>query len=292
MIYHAELVLNEQAILAEGPCWDYEKNLLYWVDILGKKVNVFNPVTEINLSIDVGQLIGAAAIREKGGLVVALQNGFHFLNLDNGQLIKIDDPESNMESNRFNDGKCDPAGRFWAGTMSLEAVQNEGSLYCLDTNHLVEKVIADVTISNGLAWDTSKNKMYFIDTPLNKVFVFDYEIETGAISNRKVAVNISKDLGAPDGMTIDREGMLWIALWGGSKVIRCNPKTGQIIGEVLVPCSKVTSCTFGGKDLDELYITTARLNPSEKELKEEPLAGGIFKAKVGVKGNKEFFYKG
>src|SRR5699024_7131844 len=162
-----------------------------------------------NRTINVGQYVGAAVPRKSGGLLLALQNGFYSLDLQTEELTAITDPEKNLPNNRFNDGKCDVSGRFWAGTMPLDGEQGAGSLYCLDVDHTVKTKITDVTISNGITWSPDKRTMYYIDTPTHQVVAYDFNVEHGTISNKRVVVKIPHNMGGPDGMTADNEGMLW-----------------------------------------------------------------------------------
>ncbi len=231
-----------------------------------------------------GLMIGTVVPTETGKVLVALQNGIYKLNAETGTKKLIVDPEENLPNNRFNDGKCDPAGRFWAGTMSTNNEKNAGALYRLDFNNSIHKMVENVSISNGIVWSADNTKMYYIDTPTQKVVRYDYDNITGEISNPKVAVNIPKKMGSPDGMTIDADGNLWVALWGGSAVSCWNPESGKLIRTIEVPAKNVTSCAFGDDDLGTLYITTARIATSDDELIKFPNAGGVFKTRPGVKG--------
>ncbi|MFD3449973.1 SMP-30/gluconolactonase/LRE family protein [Microbacteriaceae bacterium 4G12] len=273
-----ELVINAKATLGEGPCWDNKKQLLYWVDILEKKVHIYNPLTNEDKEIFLGQMVGSVVPSASGELILALENGFYSLNLDTEELQFISDPESHLQENRFNDGKCDPAGRFWAGTTDSVGINGDGALYCLDTDLTVKKKLDQVSTSNGLAWSLDHKAMYFIDTPTKKVVRFDYDIHTGHIENPQDVIHISKEEGLPDGMTIDEEGMLWIAHWGGSKVSRWNPINGEQLLTIPIPTLYVTSCTFGGIDLNELYITTATMHNTDAG------AGAVFRIKTTVRG--------
>lgn len=284
LIHEAELVIDARATLGEGPCWDSNKGLLYWVDILEKKIHIYNPITKENEEIFVGQMVGAVVPRKYGGLIVALENGFYYLNTDTKELQFICNPESHLQENRFNDGKCDPAGRFWAGTTDSIGIDGKGALYCLHTDLSVDKKLEKVSTSNGLAWSPNNKYMYFIDTPTRKVVRFHYDIHTGHIENPKDVIEIPEGEGLPDGMTIDEEGMLWIAHWGGGKIARWNPVTGEQLFTVPIPALYVTSCTFGGENLNELYVTTARTRMTETDLETYPNAGGIFKIKTNVRG--------
>ncbi|WP_059170364.1 SMP-30/gluconolactonase/LRE family protein [Bacillus sp. FJAT-27445] len=287
-----ELVIDAKATLGEGPCWDQKAGVLYWVDIEGEKVHIYNPASGEDRELNIGQMVGAIVPRKKGGAVVALESGFHFLNLETGGMEPIGDPEAEIESNRFNDGKCDPSGRFWAGTMSLNGEEEQGALYCLETDLSFKKKLGGLGISNGLAWSPNKKHLYFIDTPTGKVVRYNYELETGEITEPKDVVAMPEGEGHPDGMTIDKEGCLWIAHWGGGRVSRWNPASGEKMEEIQVPAVNVTSCAFGGTDLNELYITTARNGMNDEELELYPHAGGVFKVKPGVKGMPAYEFSG
>ncbi|MCD6355244.1 MAG: SMP-30/gluconolactonase/LRE family protein [Prolixibacteraceae bacterium] len=287
---NVELVLDSKSNLGEGSIWNYKTGELIWINITGKILNFYRPATGSNKEMFTGQMIGTVVPTETGDVLVALQHGIYRFDPKTGTKKLIVDPEENLPDNRFNDGKCDPAGRFWAGTMSTVGKQNNGTLYRLDADSTIHKMIENVSISNGIVWSADKTKMYYIDTPTQKVMAYDYDNETGNISNPKVAVNVSKELGAPDGMTIDAEGNLWVALWGGSAVGCWNPKTGKLLKKIDVPAKNVTSCAFGGADLATLFITTARQGTSDEELNKFPNAGGVFKIKPGVKGVEAFFF--
>jgi sugar lactone lactonase YvrE len=183
----------------------------------------------------------------------------------------------------MNDGKCDPAGRFWAGTMALDERPRAGALYRLDPDHSVTKILDGVTVSNGLGWNVSHDVMYFIDSPRQGVDAFDYDRETGNVRNRRRLVDIPKEAGLPDGMAVDAEGYIWVALAFGGAVRRYSP-TGELDRVVTLPVSFVTSCAFGGRDLMEMYITSGRLTLTEEQLREQPHAGGLFRYRPGVAG--------
>jgi sugar lactone lactonase YvrE len=284
-----QLLLDAQAKLGEGAIWDGRRQQLLWIDILGQSLHVCDPVTGKDRAIDVGQLIGTLVPRRSGGVMVAVYDGFAALDLVTGKLEFITDPEADLPDTRFNDGKCDPAGRFWAGTMSLKGVKEAGSLYVLDADHSVRRMVTGVTTSNGIVWSRDARTMYYIDTRLQRVDAFDYDLATGNITNRRVAIPIPADQGHPDGMTMDAEGMLWIAHWDGWRVTRWNPLTGQLLQTIQVPVARVTSCAFGGPQLDTLYITTAQ--PTEPD-PAQPQAGGVFVAKPDVRGLPAFEYAG
>lgn len=287
-----ELVIDSKSDLGEGAIWNDRTGELYWVDITGKILNIYNPATGNNKELFTGLLIGTVVPCESGKVLVALQNGFYSLDPGTGTKKWIANPEEDRPGNRFNDGKCDPAGRFWAGTLNMSGGKGAAALYRLDSGGTVTKMIENVSISNGIVWSPYHTKMYYIDTPTQKVMGYDYDNETGNISNPKTVVEIPAEMGSPDGMTIDADGNLWVALWGGSAVGCWNPVTGQLIRTINVPAKNVTSCAFGGPNLETLYITTARQATSDEELKKFPEAGGVFKINPRVKGTKAFFFKG
>ena len=288
----AELVLDTKSSLGEGAIWNYKTGELIWVNITDKILNFYSPRLKNNKEMFTGQMIGTVVPAESGKILVALENGFYQLDPATGTKKLIADPEEDKPGNRFNDGKCDPAGRFWAGTMSTEGKKQAGALYRLEADGSVHKMIENVGTSNGIVWSADAAKMYYIDTPTRKVMAWDYHNDTGEISNPETSIEVPQEMGYPDGMTIDAEGNVWIALWGGSAVGCWNPETGELLRTIAVPAKNVTSCAFGDDDLGTLYITTARQGTSEEELEKFPFAGGVFKTRPGVKGVEAFFFKG
>jgi sugar lactone lactonase YvrE len=288
-----QVVVEHTCVLGEGPVWDTEMSRILWVDIIEGKIHQFSTRTNQHKIFDVGRMIGAIAIREAGGLIAALENGFATVDLENGEVKLISDPESQLPNNRFNDGKCDPAGRFWAGTMDMSGKRNAGGLYVLDGKFEVNEKLKDVSCSNGLAWNSDNNKLYYIDTPTRQVVAFEYDLKTGEIKNEHVVIKFPEDIGLPDGMTIDTEGMLWVAFFDGWQVARWNPETGQQLDKISLPVAKVTSCTFGGEDYRDLYITTASVGLEDGESQDQPLAGSLFVVKdCGYQGTAPFKFKG
>ncbi|MBO0858010.1 MAG: SMP-30/gluconolactonase/LRE family protein, partial [Chloracidobacterium sp.] len=250
-IFTAELELEYDALLGEGPVWDWRAGNLYWVDIEGFAVHKYDPETRNHKIITVGQYVGSIAMRKSGGLIAALKSGFASLDPDTREIEKIADAESHLPGNRFNDGKCDPAGRFWAGSLALDERDRDGkaNLYCLDVDCRVRLMKSGVTISNGLAWTLDEHTMYYIDTQTEKVVAYNYNRVNGDISHPQTVIKMNAvEKGWPDGMAIDEEGMLWIAHWDGGHVSRWNPHTGAEIAKIKVPVSRPTSCVFGDKD--------------------------------------------
>lgn len=278
-----ELVVDAKAVLGEGPSWDMEKQVLYWVDIEQGDIHQYDPIRQHSQKMSCGQKIGAVVPTATGTLLAAMQHGFYEVEWSSGKMTPIVDPEKEKSENRFNDGKCDPFGRFWAGTLSMEQEKNAAALYVMDQNRHVRKMLDGVTTSNGMAWTEDHRTMYYIDSPTKQVAAFEYDLESGDIANRRTVVTIPEGEGAPDGMTIDAEGMIWVAQWGGYKVCRWNPETGKKLVEISLPVARVTSCCFGGKELDVLYITTASIGITKEE-PNQPHAGGLYRIKPGVKG--------
>lgn len=284
-----EVVTDATCLLGEGPVWVTKRKLVCWIDILNGLIHQYSPLHKKHTTIPVHQMIGTIAPCTNGNLVAALQNGFAFINRETGNIDMITDPEDHLPNNRFNDGKCDPAGRFWAGSMAISEEKGAGSVYALYKNLKSIKKISGVTISNGMAWSSDGKTFYYIDTPTFEIVAYDYEIATGNISNKKTIIKIDEKEGNPDGMTIDRDGMLWVAHWDGWQLTRWNPATGEKLGSIRMPVAKVTSCTFGGEALDDLYITSARVGLTEKELEQQPLAGSLFVIKnCGYQGMPAF----
>jgi len=275
-----EIVLDAKAELGEGAIWSSRAGLLYWIDIDPGLVHVYDPAKGRDRTLELGQPVGTIVPRAKGGAMVALRDGFAALDLESGKLTFIADPEKELKGNRFNDGKCDPAGRFWAGTLG----RDPGALYRLDRDLSVHRMFGDVKCSNGIAWSIDRKAMYFIDTPTGYVEAWDYDDATGAVANRRVCIRVPKENGHPDGCTLDADGNLWVAHWDGWNVTCYDPRNGKQLRQVRLPVSKVTSVAFGGPGLDVLFITSARTGLSADELKKQPLAGGLFKCKPGVKG--------
>jgi sugar lactone lactonase YvrE len=287
-----ELVVDAHATLGEGPGWDQPRQCLYWVDIMGKRLHIYKPQEGTNRTIQLEEMIGCAVPRQAGGMILGLQNGFALLDLETEHLTHLMDPEPELPNNRFNDGKCDPLGRFLAGTMALSENEITGSLYLMERDFTVRRLFDSVAISNGIGWSPDYRTMYYIDSPTKVVVAFDYELETGHLSHRRVVVTIPKDKGFPDGMTTDEEGMLWIALWGGESVTRWDPISGELLARYPVPALNVSSCTFGGPERRDLYITTARKDTDAATLEKYPHTGGLFRLKTQVVGLENFAFAG
>jgi len=277
----ADVVLDGHAEVGEGPTWDPLRQRLWWVDIPLGAIHRFDPKNGRDHVVYAGQPVSAVAIRQRGGLVLAVRDGFAVL--DKGQLRIVASVEAERAENRMNDGKVDPGGRFWAGTMAFDMTPGAGALYRLHEDYRVATVLSGLTISNGIDWSPDGQTMYFIDSARGSVTAFSYNGQTGAIKEPETLIVISPDEGMPDGMTVDSAGFLWVAVWAGAAVRRYSPD-GALVGEVRLPVSQVTSCAFGGPNLRDLYITTASTGLSPVQRAEQPHAGALFRVRPGVVG--------
>jgi sugar lactone lactonase YvrE len=280
MALHPLPVGSRVSSWGEGPLWWQDR--LYSVDIESHSVVRFDPVSGQETVWNTGERVGCVVPRSGGGLVIAGDNGFSFLDPVSGTKSPIADPEPDKKpDNRFNDGKCDPAGRFWAGTISTVKKTGDARLYRLDPDLRVSEVYGPVTNSNGICWNAAADVMYYIDTPTRKVLAFDYHLETGAISDPRTVIDTAAlgIEGSPDGMTIDWLGNLWIAICHGGCVLCFDPSTGKPLERIEYPCIETTAPAFGGPDLRTLYVTTGI-----KKGLEEPLAGRLFAVELPVRG--------
>ncbi len=281
-----ELIFDAKAALGEGPVWDARTQSLYWIDILNKRIYANGDVL-----LESDETIGCLAPRKSGGLVFTQRFSFWTCESDSHQLTMLSALENEPSDNRFNDGKCDPRGRFLAGTMDMSEKDPNGSLYSFD-GKTVTRLLTGITISNGLTWSPDQKTLYYIDTPTHKVMAFDYDLETGTVANPRMAVRVPDEFGWPDGMTSDMQGNLWVAMWGGAQVTKWDPATGQLLERIPVPAKNVSSCVFGGRNLNELYLTSARVGLDEDALKHYPLTGGVFRLETRVEGMPVFEFAG
>jgi len=285
-----ELVADAHAIVGEGPVWDAFTGLLVWVDIEGKRIHEFDPDTGVDREIEVPQYPGAVVRRASGGYMAAVTNGFASVDRD-GRFELVVPVEADLSENRMNDGKCDPQGRFWAGTTRMTHDAPIGVLHRLDADLSLHPMVDELWVSNGLDWTFDERHMYFIDSFAGSVDLFDFDAATGDIANRRPLIDVPESWGTPDGMTLDAEGFLWVAFWGSSRVRRFDPE-GRLDREITLPVTQVTSCAFGGPDLRDLYITSGARGLDAEALEREPHAGGLFRARPGVQGRPAFEFRG
>ncbi|MBP2476742.1 sugar lactone lactonase YvrE [Crossiella equi] len=266
-----EIAVAHPAELGEGPTWDAGTETLLWVDILGKAVHRYDPRTGVDSTLPTPQHVGAAKPRAKGGLVLNLAEGIALFDQDGEDQKWL--VYWAREGVRGNDAAVDPMGRLWAGTMRYDTAEGGGWLARIEPDGAAKVMVDNVTISNGLGWSPDNTRMYYIDTPTGRIDVFDYDRDSGEISGRRPVVDV--DRGSPDGMCVDADGCLWVALWGGFAVRRYTPD-GRLDAEIELPVANPTAPAFGGPHFTDLYVTSARSGLSEAELAAQPDAGSLF----------------
>lgn len=300
MDYKLDVALDYKAVLGEGPVWDDRRNVLFWIDSLDNKACMFNPATGENKLYEMGQNIGTLVLTERDNeVLVGLVDGLYLLNLDTGALTFKVNPEAGIEGNRLNDGKADVKGRVWIGSMCVADNGVEGydtdckcNLHRVGTDYTSTVMDPEIRLSNGMVWTEDQKTMYYIDSPTRLVYQYDFDVETGSISNRRGCVTVPAEFGIGDGMDIDRDGNLWIAHYTGWCVGKWDPRTGELLGKVELPVSRITSCAFGGKNYDELYIVTASIG-AENDETPQPHAGCTFVARnLGAKGRPFYRFGG
>lgn len=285
-------IQSANAILGEGPSWDAAEGVLYWVDIKRPAVFRVDPALGQTGHWPMPRPVGCVAPTYSAQRVVfADADGFGFLDLATGQITRIADPERDLPGNRFNDGKVDRRGRFWAGTIDDECVKPTGSLYRLDPDGSVHRMASGFICSNGIGWSPDERTMYFTDSMVRKIWAYEFDPNTGELGDRRVFASFADHDGVPDGLTVDAEGCVWSAIWDGWRIVRFAPD-GTVDREVRVPVQRPTSCMFGGSDLRTLYITSAAVELGWKALKHGPLAGALFALECEVPGLPEFPFGG
>jgi sugar lactone lactonase YvrE len=282
MTTQPERVQAPVSTLGEGPIWDARDQSLYWVDIPESRLHRMASDGSVS-SWDTGQEIGAVVPRASGGFVVAARDGFLALDHISGTLTMLAEVEKDLPDNRMNDGACDRAGRFYAGTMAFDESPGAGSLYRLDPDLSVTTLLTGIGISNGIGWSPDERFMYYTDSQAHSVDVLDYDPATGQIGRRRPFRPVGEGEVVPDGLTVDAEGGVWAAVWEGYAVLHLDPD-GQLIETLELPAARVTSCVFGGPDLDRLFITTAA-GPGES-------AGALFVCEPGVTGQPSHPFRG
>lgn len=280
----ADLAFKAEATTGEGSIWHPDRKTLFWVDIEGQKLYEYDPGKQDCKTWSFDRMVSTVVPETDSTVVVSLQDEIVRVNLNDGSISSIAPIPDREGKVRCNDGKCDPAGRLWIGTMGFGAPTGAGTLYTVVPDGTVTTKLEKVTISNGIVWSANKKFMYYNDTPTGKVARYRYDEKTGEILFDGIAVTLPSGTGVPDGMTIDRDDNLWVAQWGGFGVYCYNPYTGELLAKVEVPVPNVASCAFGGTDMDTLYITTARAGLSDEQLKEYPLSGSLFVCKPGISG--------
>ncbi|MGV8832563.1 MAG: SMP-30/gluconolactonase/LRE family protein [Devosia sp.] len=291
MIDNVRCAVDCRNKLGEVPVWDVKEQALYWVDIEGRVLHRLHPISGEVRRWEMAERISSFALREKGGLVIAFASGIAFYDLESGKIDWIARPEAHLPGNRFNEGKVDRMGRFWAGTMDDSLSNQTAGLYRLDPDLTLHKMLGDIGISNCFVWSRENDRFWFADTLDKQVSVFEYDNASGAISGRRLFVDTTGTGYGPDGGTIDAEGYIWVAMWDGWKIVRFAPN-GRVDREIRLPVSKPTSCMFGGPDLKTLYVTSAVWDLTGDALAAQPQAGGLFAIDAGVAGLPETRFRG
>ena len=289
--WKADLLCKKELLLGEGAIWHPGWQKFLYVDIENGKVGCIDPTTKETIDRNVEKKVGTVVPIVNGKLIVALQGSIEELDFETGKLKQLTPIENCKPHNRCNEGKCDAKGRLWIGTMHTDSKPKEGGLYVFDGT--LKKMIDNTSVSNGICWSNDHQTMYYIDSFDFNIKSYDFNLDTGEISNEKIIIEINNHNLFPDGMCIDDEGMLWVAMWGGGCINRYNPFNGELIGKVFVNAPHVTSCAFGGNNMQQLFITTARVGLAEKQLLQYALSGSLFIVNTNITGvNTNYFNDG
>ena len=286
-----ECIWSAETILGEAPLWCPIEKVIYWVDIDGKSILRIDPGSGERKRFPQSYEFGCIVKRADGGFVGGTNAGLVYLNADLATPEVFAIPEPELPNNRFNDGKCDRRGRFWVGSTDVNEIDPSGSLYHVNGSGEVTRMLSDLTVANGLGWSPDDKTMYFTDCGHGQIYVFDFNADTGEIDNRRIFAQVNPNDGMPDGLCVDAEGFVWSAHWDGWRLTRYDPD-GRIDRIIGMPVPQVTSVAFGGDNLDQMFVTTARLGLTETQLAEAPLSGGLFRIDVGVTGLPEVPYQG
>lgn len=279
------------SLLGEGPLWSPRDEALYWVDILTPAIHRFDVATGRDTETKLGSMVSLVIPKATGGLLIATPNGLMTID-DSGTLTRLSHPEADRPGNRYNDGKCDRMGRLWVGTMDMGAAPNRGNLFKVDPDGSWIKMDTGFTVANGLGWSPDNTRMYFTDSHRKLVFQYDFDFINGTIGNRRPLISFDASAGSPDGLTVDAEGCLWVAMWDEWCIARFDPE-GREMTRVRMPVPRPTSCCFGGPNLDILYVTSARVRLAQDVLKSAPLSGSLFAVQIpGVRGIPETIFAG
>jgi sugar lactone lactonase YvrE len=276
-----EPVLAARARLGECPLWDPRRRQLDWVDIYNHRVHQFDPETGDDSYIETPEVVGAIALTESDRLLVALSDQLAFLSPDTGEIESLRRVTFPHPDTRFNDGKCDARGRFWVGSISQQP--GNAALYRFDPDGTLHVMETGLTISNGLGWSPDGATFYLTDSPQRKIYAYEFDVETGSISHRRVLVDLGDEQVEPDGLVIDERGNLWSALWNGWCIV-CFDPTGREVERIQLPVQRPTSLAFGGDDLTDLYVTTASVGLSQAEIRQGFHAGDLFRIASAVRG--------
>jgi sugar lactone lactonase YvrE len=275
---------KSQCILGESPYWHAERKSFFWVDIEKGELYEFQVGLKKTTKRKFNQRLSLVLEGQGEYLILALDRKIARYDLETEKLTWLIEVEDDQPLNRFNDGACDADGRLWIGTMSTKFTPGSGSLYKITSELSPEKMLGKISISNGMAWTADNETFYYIDSPTQEIRAYHFDLETGEIIMDRTVIRVPKELGTPDGMSIDQQGKLWVAHYGGFGVYCWDPENGKLLKKISLPVPNVTSCVFGGENLDHLLITTARENLTEAQLKEFPESGDVFLVKTNTQG--------
>jgi sugar lactone lactonase YvrE len=286
-----EIAVDAHAFIGEGPVWDGDRGVLWWIDSFRNEIHSYAPTTGEDRTVDVGAQIGAVALRASGGLVAAMPEGLVAVDPDTGKQEVLATVDHDSTTMRLNDGKCDSRGRFWAGSVAhnptdpvaVAPVPGMAKLYRFDPDGTVHAMLDGVTFSNGMGWSPGGDTFYYVDTMTHAVDAFDFDADAGSISNRRTLVSVLPTEGNPDGMCVDEDGCVWLTLSGAGQLRRITP-TGELDRTLRVPISRVTSCAFGGPGLEDLYVTSHSALMSKIDTDAEPGSGALLRCTPGVRG--------
>lgn len=277
-MYEVERLLPIQNRLGEGPVWNIQDHCLYWIDISGRAFFKLDPAAGSQTTYELERVVGSFAFNHDGKIIMATEHGLGLWDFASQRMSMLTDNIAYQPAGRFNDGKIDRKGRFWAGTMQPEP---EAHLYRLDLDGSVQIVESGITTSNGIGWSPDNKTMYYCDSGPATIYAYDFDLESGTISNRRVFAQFDREReGTSDGLTVDSEGCVWTACWDGWRVLRIDPD-GKIMREIKMPVQRPTSCIFGGPNLDELFVTSAGEGLDKQQ---QPYSGDLFRIQTDVKG--------
>lgn len=290
--FNIQCLTQSRSLLGEGPTWSPRDGALYWVDILTPSVHRYDTQKRLDTEVKVGSMVSIAIPKATGGLLVATPGGLMTLDMDSKSLSFFCHPESDRPSNRYNDGKCDRMGRLWIGTLDMGTAANRGNLFRVDSDGSWKKMDSGFTVANGLGWSPDNRLMYFTDSPRRTVYAYDFDFLSGNITNRRPFITLDANDGTPDGLTVDEDGCLWVAVWDAWRVTRYSPEGHEMVS-IKMPVPRPTSCCFGGANLDTLYVTSASVRLNEEALASAPLSGSLFAIRIpGVRGLPETTFAG
>ncbi|KAJ4918910.1 hypothetical protein JOQ06_003369 [Pogonophryne albipinna] len=293
-----ECVIKAGALIGEGPLWEESQQTLMFVDIAGQKIHRWRPTTNRSESVETEDFVSFVVPRVSGGYLAGMGRSIVAVEWSTQMMTSLVELDEDKPNNRLNDGKVDPRGRLLAGTMGrekrpAEVQRQQGSLFSVTSDLSVTKHLTQVDISNGMDWSLDQKTFFYIDSLSLTVDAFDYDSDSGRLGNRRVVYHLAEGEGLPDGMTVDADGRLWVAIYNGGRVLNIDPETGVCLQTVSLPVTKTTSCCFGGPDFSDLYVTSASLGLDQSERRKQPLAGGVFRVSgLGVKGRPSVSFSG